>query len=240
MTSSTCVPRAVGRAARFILLAALAAEAAACGRPEETPREPTPARSTADASAKAPASPADSATRAAADRSRVLGDSTAPVWVVMISDFQCPYCKLWHDSTGKAIVQEYVRPGQVRMAYINFPLPSHKNAWPAAEAAMCAGAQGRFWPMHDALFAEQERWSGVAAPAALLDSIASGVGVDAAAMRQCVSSGVMRPLIQADLDRSSSAGVNSTPTFVIGDSVISGAYPIDRFRTVIDAALAKK
>jgi protein-disulfide isomerase len=245
MSRTSFVPRALRRAALLLL----AAGATACGRKEESPREPTPAHAANASSAgqdgaatqpTASASPADSAARTAADRARVRGDSAARVWVVMISDFQCPYCKMWQDSTASRVVDEYVRTGKVRLAYINFPLPSHQNAWPSAQAAMCAGAQGKFWAMHDALFATQDRWSGMTSPEPLFDSLATSAGVDAKAMRQCVGSNVMRPLIQADLDRSSRAGVNSTPTFLVGDSVIAGAYPIDRFRTVIDAALAKQ
>jgi len=75
-----------------------------------------------------------------ADLSRIQGSATAPVWVVEVSDFQCPYCKQWHDQTYATLRDQYVKTGKIRLAYVNFPLDSHVFAWPAAESAMCAGA----------------------------------------------------------------------------------------------------
>src|SRR5688500_17464643 len=94
-----------------------------------------------------------------ADLARIQGSPTAPVWVIEVSDFQCPYCKQWHEQTYPKLRDEFVRTGKVRLAYINFPLAQHGNAQPAAEAAMCAGAQGKFWEMHDALFTNQAKWA---------------------------------------------------------------------------------
>src|SRR5262245_48221631 len=62
---------------------------------------------------------------AAADRGRISGDSTAKLWIIEFSDFQCPYCKMWHDSTYSAIRRDYVKTGQLRIAYLNFPLQQH-------------------------------------------------------------------------------------------------------------------
>src|SRR5881628_2741765 len=70
-----------------------------------------------------------------ADRARIQGDSAAPVWIVELSDFQCPYCKQWHDETYPVIVRDYVAKGQVRLAYVNYPLQQHVHALRAAEAA---------------------------------------------------------------------------------------------------------
>src|SRR5688500_6861199 len=138
---------------------------------------------------------------ARADAARIQGSSTAPVWVVEVSDFQCPFCKTWHDSTYRALRREFVIPGTVRLAYINYPLPNHANAMPAAEAAMCAGTQGKFWEMHDGLFHTQDAWAHLPNAAAVFDSLARAAGVDVAAMRQCIEQGTIRALIQADAAR---------------------------------------
>lgn len=175
-----------------------------------------------------------------ADRARIQGDSAARVWIVEVSDFQCPYCRTWHDSTYPALVREYVQTGKARLAYVNLPLPSHRNAWPAAEAAMCSGIQGKFWPMHDRIFSTQDRWAGLADPAPFFDSLATAAGIDATRMRACVAARTTRALIQADFDRSFAAGINSTPNFIIGDQRLEGAQPIEAFRRAIDAALAKR
>src|SRR6266540_4967672 len=132
---------------------------------------------------------------ARADLARIMGDSAARTWVIVVSDFQCPYCKQWHDDTYAAFRDEYVKSGKVRFAYINYPLNSHQNAWPSAYAAMCAAAQGKFWEMHDALFATQARWEVMTAPKPLFDSLATSLKLDVKRWSDCVDSGKMRPLI---------------------------------------------
>src|SRR5665213_2320624 len=92
-----------------------------------------------------------------ADAGRILGSPNAKVWVVMASDFQCPYCKAWHDASFQKLVKDYVNTGRVRLAFLNMPLSIHPNALPAAEAAMCASVQNKFWPMQEALFATQAK-----------------------------------------------------------------------------------
>ena len=176
---------------------------------------------------------------AAADRGRMQGDTTATVWLVEVSDFQCPFCKMWHDSTYPAILREFVKPGLVRMAYVNYPLQQHANARPAAEAAMCAAAQGKFWPMHDRIFATQTRWSELADPTVVFDSLARATGVPLTEWRECVASTTMRLLIATDHDYGQKAGVASTPSFYIGSEAVSGAAPIDVFRTTIAHARAE-
>ena len=172
------------------------------------------------------------------DQSRILGDSTAHVWFIMISDFQCPYCKQFHDESFEALRKDYVATGKVRMAYINFPLPIHLNAWPAAEAAMCAGAQGKFWPMHDVLFSSQSAWEERRPAVQAIDSLANSVGVDTAALDRCVTQHVANALIDADMARAEHAGARSTPTVIIGSRILIGVQPTANYRRAIDSALA--
>ena len=174
-----------------------------------------------------------------ADLARIQGSSTAPIWVIEVSDFQCPFCKQWHDETYKKLRDEFVKTGKIRLAYINFPLNQHVNAWPAAETAMCAGAQGKFWEMHDALFVNQKKWEQLPSPALFFDSLARATGLNVPRWQQCVQSGKMKPWIQADYDRAQAAGAASTPTFIIGDRMLTGAQPIENLRIAIDSALAK-
>jgi len=174
-----------------------------------------------------------------ADLARIQGNPNAPVWVIEVSDFQCPYCKQWHDETYPTFRDEFVRTGKVRLAYVNFPLAQHQYAWPAAESAMCAGAQGKFWEMHDALFNTQSRWEALPVPASFFDSLARAQGVQVTRWRQCVQSGKMKSWIQADHDRAQAAGAGSTPSFMIGDKLLVGAQPIEEFRRAIDSAMVK-
>jgi protein-disulfide isomerase len=177
-----------------------------------------------------------------ADLGRIRGAESAPVWLIEISDFQCPFCKQWHDETFAKLDKEYVATGKVRLAYINYPIPSlHPNAKAASEAAMCASVQGKFWPMHESLFNTQPAWAKLPNPMPHFDSLAVTAGVQPASWRACMSSHATLPLIDADHENSAKAGVQSTPTFFIGGATkigISGAYPVDSFRVVIDRALA--
>jgi len=217
---------------------------AACARTESVP--PASAGTTASAAGEVKSAPAagmsglTDSVSAAADRGRIRGSASAPVWLIEVSDFQCPYCKQWHDASFAALDNEYVKTGKVRLAYLNFPLSSiHAHARAAAEAAMCASVQGKFWQLHESLFATQEKWEAQPNPMPTFDSLAVAAGVDGKAWRECMTTHATAKLIDADHDRSSRAGVQSTPTFFIGDRKLEGAYPTDSFRVAIDSALAK-
>lgn len=201
-------------------------------------RSPEPQRGTPAAAAAAELASRDDTLRMLADRSRIEGDSTAPLWVIDISDFQCPYCAEWQRNTHEALRAEYVRTGKVKLAFVNFPLEQHRHAMSASRAAMCAGVQGRFWPVHDAIFETQDRWAAAGDAAPLFESIARTAGVRIDEWRSCFASDVMDPLIEADRDRALAAGANSTPTFIINRQLIRGAAPIEEFRRLIDSALA--
>jgi protein-disulfide isomerase len=203
----------------------------------------------ASPTAQAPAKEASSGSTAAAtvstdplvaraDSARIRGNPNAKVWMILSSDFQCPYCKMWHDSADMTIRREYIDNGKVRLAFLNYPIASHQNAIPAAEYAMCAAAQNKFWEMHDALFAAQDKWVPLPKPGPVLESLATSVGVDVTALRACVSSHKMLPLIEADHERATRAGVRATPSFFIGNQVLEGVQMPSDLRKVLDAALA--
>ena len=208
----------------------------ACNSASSTPRAdsaaPTAASKTTQTGTSDPAI-------AAADKGRIDGDSSAKTWVVIASDFQCPFCRQWHTESYKAFVEKYVRTGKVKVAYINFPLGQHQNAVPSAQGAMCASAQNKFWQYHDALFDTQEKWENLPQPRPVLDSIARAVGVNFDEWTKCVDSDKMLPLIFADRDRAATAGVQSTPSFLIGGQVVAGAVPLSELAPVIDSAIAK-
>ncbi len=231
------IPSQVNRVRALGILALVLACARANGTNQSAESGTTTHSDTAVVPAAA-AAPKDS-DGVKADLARIQGSPTAPIWVIEVSDFQCPYCRQWHDETYQKLRDEFVRTGKVRLAYINFPLAQHKHAWPAAEAAMCAGAQGKFWEMHDALFANQAKWEALPSPTLFFDSLARATGVDVARWRQCLQSGKMKPWIQADHDRAQAAGAASTPSFMIGDKILVGAQPIENLRSAIDSALAK-
>ncbi|HWH50922.1 MAG TPA: thioredoxin domain-containing protein [Gemmatimonadaceae bacterium] len=212
------MPPALLRIAAIALLTACAHTDAAA-RSDSAHGAKSPPATGAVAAPASTANPHDSITDLA-DRGRILGDSSAKVWVLMASDFQCPFCKEWHDANFASLVKSYVDTKRIRLAFINMPLSMHPNAVPAAEAAMCASVQNKFWPMHEALFASQSTWEELPDPKPKLDSIAASIGVAMPAWRDCVSHHSTLALIQADHDRIRNAGVNSTPTFFVAGKMI--------------------
>ena len=227
--------------ARPVLGALLAAVLLACAKTAESAPASTATPSASGVQKYGPDQipvAMDTALLRKADLGRIAGDAAATVMVLEVSDFQCPYCKTFHDQTYPRVKAEYVDRGTARMAYVNLPLRSHQNAWPAAEAAMCASVQGKFWPMHDSLFLAQDRWAGITKPDTMFARFAGTLALDTKAYGACMTSHATRPLIASDAERSSNAGINGTPAFIIGDSLISGAYPFADFKRVLDATLA--
>ena len=255
----THVPRRATASAIALAAALAAIGPAGCGAPDGAarPRDiPRPAATaTADTSGASRPAATDTGRRApatldtallmSADAARAQGDTAAPVVLLIVSDFQCPYCRAWHAETYPQLRRDYIATGKVRAIYFNLPLPSHSHAWPAAEAAMCAAAQGRFWPMQDALFDAQGAWAGQARAGAVFDSLAASVGVRMDAFRDCERAHAARPLVESDNANAQRMGIASTPTFIVvnarGDrkaTAIQGAQPLAQFRQVIDSVLA--
>ncbi len=188
---------------------------------------------------EAAAAAADSLTTKA-DLGRIDGSPSAQVWVVEISDFQCPYCKAWHDEIYAAIRDEFVKTGKVRIAYVNYPMPQHGNAMAAARAAMCAAAQGKFWTMHDSLFVTQRAWELLPNPAPFFETLATKTGVDLPTWKSCLTSKSIQSLIQADMERAKRAGVEATPSFIVGGKLLEGARSVKEMRQAINTALGVK
>ena len=218
----------------LLALACSRPKASASTTPDSGAARISPTSASRDTS---PAVRGDSLARLRADSARIQGHAGAPLWIIEVSDFQCPFCRQWHESVYPTVVKEYVQSGKARLAYINFPLPSHAYSRPAAELAMCAAAQGKFWPMHDSLFSTQGRWEH--GDLAVFDSLGRDVGLNEAQLRACLDRHQMQPLVQADYDRAVDAGVGATPTFIIGSTRINGAQPLEEFRKAVDAELAK-
>lgn len=175
-----------------------------------------------------------------ADKARIKGSESAKVWLVTSSDFQCPYCRQFHHETWGSIEKDYVATGKIRVAFLNHPMPFHQFAIPAAEAAMCAGKQDKFYPMHDGLFATQERWVKSGNPQPIFDSLATSLGLRMEDWRSCVSTRATRAMVEADFERSKRGGVKGTPSFFIGDQLaIVGVAPYADFRKALDAAIAQ-
>lgn len=183
--------------------------------------------------------PADqSAILEAANRGRSWGAEDAPIRIVEISDFECPFCARYHRDTYPLVDSLYIESGIARYLWISFPNSRHPRAWPAVEAAFCAGAAGRFREMHDILFEKQEEWSEAAEPHARFLAYAERAGVERESFAACLRSDQTAPLQVSDYDSALRSGITSTPFFIIADSLaIQGAVPAERFRAAVDSVL---
>jgi protein-disulfide isomerase len=160
------------------------------------------------------------------------GPKAAPLQVVIFSDFQCPFCSRV-EPTLKKMEEEY--KGKLRMTWKNYPLPFHQNAEPAAEAAMAAGAQGKFWEMHDKLFTNQQALDRPA-----LEKYAQELGLNMAKFKADLDAQKYKTQIEAEAKEGQAVGVNGTPAVFINGRKINGAYPWDTFKKIADEELAKK
>lgn len=176
-----------------------------------------------------------------ADRARVKGDSAAPIRILEVSDFQCPYCARYNDETLPILDSLYIRTGKAQYVWFSFPNPGHPLAWPAIEAAFCAGAVGKFWAMHDQLFARRGEWGNSPEPSGLFVSYAESMGIDPQSYAACLREDRTAPLQVRDYELALRAGISSTPFFVIAEEVaVRGAQPVEVFRRTIDSVLVAK
>jgi protein-disulfide isomerase len=160
-----------------------------------------------------------------------FGPSDAPVKVIEFADFQCPFCKRSEEAV-KAIRDKY--GNRVQLVFMDFPLTFHPHAMPAANAARCAQAQGKFWEYHDALFQDQSKLD-----ANNLKATAKKLGLDTAKFNACFDKNQYAPEIEKDVQEGHRLNVNGTPTFFIDGRELVGAQPTDQFVTIIDEELAK-
>jgi protein-disulfide isomerase len=173
--------------------------------------------------------------------SRTMGSATAPVTVYEMSDFQCPFCKRHVDQTFPALEKEYVATGKVRWIFINLPLTQlHPNAVAAAEFAMCAAREGKFWPAHDLLYRRQEIWAPLKNPAAFLISLTDSLKLPKAKVSACLEKAETRGEVQKDAEGAVKAGAQSTPTFYIEGGLLTGAWPPEVWRPILDSVYRVK
>jgi len=161
-----------------------------------------------------------------------IGPKDAPIVIVEFSDFQCPYCKRFFDETYKQLLAAY--PEKIRFVFRQLPLTSiHPEAFPAAEASMCANEQNSFWEYHDKVFENQDKLG-----RELYLQIASDLNLDMPAFEDCIITGKFKAVVQQDSDYAVNLGIQSTPTFFINGLALVGAQPIETFKQVIDMELA--
>jgi protein-disulfide isomerase len=190
------------------------------------------------AAANAPAAPAgaDQIYKVAVGDAPVKGDADAKVTIVEWSDFQCPFCGRVMP-TLEQIEKNY--GSDVRIAFKHNPLPMHPNAPYAAKAAIAAQKQGKFWEMHDKLFAANNSHQQDALTQEKVDAMAVDIGLDMTKYKADVASPQTAQVIAQDQAQAARLGANGTPHFFINGARISGAMPYESFKAVIDAQLKR-
>ena len=160
------------------------------------------------------------------------GPVGSPVTIIEFSDFQCPFCSRVNPSIDQA---KATFGDKVRFVFRQFPLNIHPQAPKAAEASLCANEQGKFWEMHDALFANQQKLS-----VPDLKATALTIGVDAAKFDACLDSGKMAEIVARDMADGQTAGVSGTPALFVNGRFINGAVPYEELAKVINDELSRK
>ncbi|GAB4526085.1 MAG: hypothetical protein Fur0018_11170 [Anaerolineales bacterium] len=174
-----------------------------------------------------------------------MGDPNAPITVVEFSDFQCPACKAFFDNVEETFVTEYVATGKVRFVYRSMGLWIGQESADAAEAAYCAGEQGKFWEYHNFLFANQTGENVGAFLEKRLVAFAQNVdGLDTGAFQDCVNSNKYVQQVNADGADGRQAGVQGTPTLFVYKTAdntllapIQGVPSVQDLRQILDTAL---
>jgi protein-disulfide isomerase len=161
------------------------------------------------------------------------GPADAPIIIVEFGDYECPFCHHF-EPTLESVIKQYSH--QVRFVFRNFPLTQiHPHAMHAAEAAVCAQQQGKFWPMHDAIYADSAPLSDSS-----LRALAKQVGLDSQKFEKCVRSEAPLEVIHADEQDGESLGVEATPTLFIDGRYINGDVPRNQLVSVIEDELKIK
>jgi protein-disulfide isomerase len=165
------------------------------------------------------------------DPARIEGNPNAPITIVEFGDYQCPYCGR-AETTVVDLLKKY--NGKVKLAFRDFPLTAiHPFAEGAAEAGRCAEAQHKFWPMHDAMYADQSKLT--------VDDLiktASSLGMNQESFASCMKAGSYKASIQQDMEAGQKAGVNGTPAFFINGRFLNGSVPEQQFEEIINSELA--
>jgi protein-disulfide isomerase len=174
------------------------------------------------------------------------GDGAARVAIIEYADFECPYCGQYERNTSSQILEKYIKTAKVKLFYRDLPLPEHPHALSATRAAYCAGEQGKYWEMHDSLFANQLALSD---PALL--GRAKTVALDTNKFSECFSSNRYSDELRKSVDEAQRMGIDGTPTFFIGtirpdgnivniNKRIVGAHPFEVFQSALDEVLASR
>lgn len=176
-----------------------------------------------------------------------MGDPEAPIKIEEYSDFQCPFCRVFFEDTEEQLTENYIADGTVYFVYYSFGEFIGAESGSAAEAAYCAGDQGKFWEMHDIIFANQAGENAGAFADRRLLAFAEKIELNMDQFSPCFNGGKYKSLVEEDRKNGALAGITATPSFLMTYTVsgkektilIEGAQPFEVFKEQIEAALAE-
>lgn len=166
-----------------------------------------------------------------ADTDPSIGNKDAPVTIIAFEDFECPFCERFSQQTLPLIIDKFVKTGQVRLVWKDFPLSIHSRAQEAHEAARCAWEQDKFWEYHDAIYSNQNNLG-----TNDLKRYAKTLGLNESQFSSCLDSGKYTTLIREKVSEGTSVGVSGTPSFLINGRLVVGAQPYQTFTAIINQA----
>lgn len=169
----------------------------------------------------------------------LLGSATAPVQILEFADFECPACSNFSTITEPDVRKRIVEAGLASFRFYDFPLPQHKHTMKASNSAACANDQGKFWEMHDRIFAGQNEWAASRNPKGIFKDFAGEIGLDVPKWEECYEDGRHQARIEANRAEGERRGVSSTPSFVIGRRLVPGSLPYDVIKAYVDSATAE-
>jgi protein-disulfide isomerase len=179
---------------------------------------------------------------AGAAEGHLMGKADAPVQVLEFGDFECPGCGNFATLTEPDVRARLINTGIVGFRFFDFPLVQHKNSFTAHLAAACAEDQGKFWEMHDRIYAGQDEWSDLVRPnfsdpLSVFKRYANELGMDVKTWESCVTSQKYTARIKGNQEEGARRNVSQTPTIIIGNKQVNG-LTYDQFKQLVDDALA--
>lgn len=165
------------------------------------------------------------------------GNKNAKVTMVEYTDYQCPFCSRYYTDTYGQVKKNFVDTNKVNYIVRDLPLSFHPNSHIAAEAALCAGDQKKYWEMHDQLFGKQAEWSDLSDPKSKFEDYAKTIGINSGNFLKCLTDGKFKKDVDDDIALAAKVGANGTPTFIINGKLLVGAQPYAEFEKAINEAL---
>ncbi len=163
----------------------------------------------------------------------VRGPANAPVTLVEYSDFQCPACETYEPVLQKL---EAEASTTFKIVYRHYPLPQHGNALPAAYASEAASLQGKFWEMHDLLFANHTDWTELPDATSVFVGYATELGLDVNRFKTDMASAAVKARVQKDSDEGAAIKINYTPSFFVNGHIITNPQGYDQFLAILQNA----